>query len=51
MEEMRPSVDTAYRHVSESIPGIGLVLAIAIIGEIGDINRFLMLRLLWLMQV
>jgi len=40
MEEMRPSKDTAYRHVLETIPGIGPVLAASIIGEIGDINRF-----------
>jgi transposase len=40
MEEMRPSHDTAYRHVLETIPGIGSVLAASIIGEIGDINRF-----------
>ncbi|MGI6330512.1 MAG: IS110 family transposase [Zhaonellaceae bacterium] len=40
MEEMRPSHDTAYRHVLETIPGIGPVLAASIIGEIGDINRF-----------
>jgi len=37
---MRPSKDTAYRHVLETIPGIGPVLAASIIGEIGDINRF-----------
>ena len=37
MEELRPSKDTPYRHVIETIPGIGPVLAAAIIGEIGDI--------------
>jgi len=41
MEELRPNKDTAYRHVLETIPGIGPVLAASIIGEIGDINRFL----------
>ncbi len=40
MEEMRSSADTPYRHVIETIPGIGSVLAAAIIGEVGDINRF-----------
>jgi len=40
MEELRPSEDTPYRHVIETIPGIGPVLAAAIIGEIGDISRF-----------
>lgn len=40
MEEMRPSPDTPYRHVLETIPGIGPVLAAAIIGEVGDISRF-----------
>lgn len=40
MEELRPSKDTPYRHVIETIPGIGPVLAAAIIGEIGDISRF-----------
>lgn len=40
MEEMRPDPDTPYRHVLETIPGIGPVLAAAIIGEIGDISRF-----------
>lgn len=29
-----------YRHVLETIPGIGSVLAAAIIGEVGDITRF-----------
>jgi len=29
-----------YRHVLETIPGIGSVLAAAIIGEVGDISRF-----------
>jgi len=28
------------RHVLETVPGIGTVLAAAIIGEVGDINRF-----------
>jgi len=51
MEEMRPSKDTAYRHVLETIPGIGPVLAASIIGEIGDINRFPNAKLLWLMLV
>jgi transposase len=40
MEEMRPSDETPYRHVIETIPGIGPVLAAAIIGEVGDITRF-----------
>jgi len=40
MEELRLSNDTPYRHVIETIPGIGPVLAAAIIGEIGDISRF-----------
>ncbi|MGB9977337.1 IS110 family transposase [Thermovenabulum sp.] len=40
MEELRPSKETPYRHVIETIPGIGPVLAAAIIGEIGDISRF-----------
>ena len=40
MEEFRPSEDTAYRHVLETVPGIGPVLAAAIIGEVGDIKRF-----------
>lgn len=40
MEEMRPDPDTPYRHVLETIPGIGPVLAAAIIGEVGDISRF-----------
>jgi len=39
MEELRPQ-DADYRHVLETIPGIGTILAAAIIGEIGDINRF-----------
>ena len=39
MEELRPQ-DSDYRHVIETIPGIGSTLAAAIIGEIGDINRF-----------
>lgn len=40
MKELRPSPETPYRHVIETIPGIGPVLAAAIIGEIGDIHRF-----------
>ena len=40
MEELCPEKDTPYRHVLETVPGIGPVLAAAIIGEIGDINRF-----------
>ena len=40
MEELRPYPDTPYRYVLETIPGIGPVLAAAIIGEIGDISRF-----------
>ncbi len=40
MEEMRLDENTPYRHVLETIPGIGPVLAASIIGEIGDINRF-----------
>lgn len=39
IEELRPT-DAHYRHVLETIPGIGTTLAAAIIGEIGDINRF-----------
>ena len=40
MEEFRPTENSSYRHVVETIPGIGPVLAAAIIGEIGDIKRF-----------
>lgn len=40
MEELRPGLDAPYRHVLETIPGIGPVLAAAIIGEVGDITRF-----------
>jgi transposase len=40
MEELRPSIDVPYHHVLETIPGIGSVLAAAIIGEVGDITRF-----------
>lgn len=40
MEEFRPTADTPYRHVIETIPGIGPVLAAAIIGELGDANNF-----------
>jgi len=40
MEELRPDIDVPYRHVLETIPGIGAVLAAAIVGEVGDITRF-----------
>ena len=40
MEEMRPGEDTPYRHLLETVPGIGTTLAAAIIGEVGDISRF-----------
>lgn len=40
MEEFRPTPDTPYRHVIETIPGIGPVLAAAIIGELVDANNF-----------
>ncbi len=40
MEEFRISPETPYRHVLETIPGIGTVLAAAIIGELGDVNNF-----------
>jgi len=40
MEELRACQDQPYRHVIETVPGIGPVLAAAIIGEIGDIERF-----------
>jgi len=40
MEEMRTCENSSYRHVIETIPGIGPTLAAAIIAEIGDINRF-----------
>lgn len=40
MEEFRPTADTPYRHVIETVPGIGPVLAAAIIGELGDLNNF-----------
>mgnify|MGYP000851846150 FL=1 len=41
MEELRPTPDTPYRHVIETIPGIGPVLAAAIIGELGDdVSKF-----------
>ncbi len=40
MEELRTCEDTNYRHVLETVPGIGPNLAAAIIGEVGDINRF-----------
>jgi len=51
MEEMRPSKDTAYRHVLETIPGIGPVLAASIMEKLAILTAFLMLRLLWLMLV
>ena len=40
MEKLRPKDSTDYRHVLETVPGIGPVLAAAIIGEVGDIHRF-----------
>lgn len=40
MEELRPKDATDYCHVLETVPGIGPVLAAAIIGEVGDIHRF-----------
>ncbi len=40
MEEFRPDPESEHRHVIETIPGIGPVIATAIIGEIGDIQRF-----------
>lgn len=40
MDGLRPDTDVPYRHVLETIPGIGPVLAAAIIGEVGDITRF-----------
>jgi transposase len=40
MEELKPSSDVPYRHVLETIPGIGPILAAAIIGEVGDVTRF-----------
>ena len=40
LEEFRSCPEQSYRHVLETIPGIGSVLAAAIIGEIGDISRF-----------
>jgi transposase len=40
MEELRSSPDCPYRHVLETIPGIGTVITAAILGEVGDISRF-----------
>lgn len=45
MEELKPQntqseLPPGCRHVLETVPGIGTVLAAAIIGEVGDINRF-----------
>ena len=40
MEEFRSDSEKPYRHVLETIPGIGPVLTAAIIGEVGDISRF-----------
>ncbi|MFU8795119.1 MAG: IS110 family transposase, partial [Dethiobacteria bacterium] len=40
LEEFRTDPEQPYRHVLETIPGIGPVLAAAIIGEVGDISRF-----------
>ncbi|MBM4236845.1 MAG: IS110 family transposase [Firmicutes bacterium] len=40
LEEFRTNPEQPYRHVLETIPGIGPVLAAAIIGEVGDISRF-----------
>jgi transposase len=40
LEEFRTDPEQPYRHVLETIPGIGPVLTAAIIGEVGDINRF-----------
>ncbi len=40
LEEFRPQPDPGYRHVLETIPGLGPILVAAIIGEVGDINRF-----------
>jgi len=51
MEEMRPSKDTAYRHVLETIPGIGLFLLLQLLEKLAILTAFLMLRLLWLMLV
>jgi transposase len=40
LEEFRTDPEQPYRHVLETIPGIGPVLTAAIIGEVGDISRF-----------
>jgi transposase len=40
LEQFRTDPEQPYRHVLETIPGVGPVLAAAIIGEIGDISRF-----------
>jgi transposase len=40
LEEFRVDPEQPYRHVLETIPGVGPVLAAAIIGEVGDISRF-----------
>lgn len=38
--ENNASSDQGYHHVIETAPGIGPVLAAAIVGEVGDISRF-----------
>jgi transposase len=40
LEEFQTDPEQPYRHVLETIPGIGPVLTAAIIGEVGDISRF-----------
>lgn len=40
MEELRSDPESEHRHVIETIPGIGPIIASAIIGEIGEIQRF-----------
>lgn len=40
LEGFRTNPEQPYRHVLETIPGIGPVLTAAIIGEVGDISRF-----------
>ena len=40
LEEFRNDPEQPYRHVLETIPGLGPVLTAAIIGEVGDISRF-----------
>jgi transposase len=40
LEEFRTDPEQPYRHILETIPGIGPVLTAAIIGEVGDISRF-----------